>query len=204
MLPSLWQQWGLPTILFVRYSTLNYRSPSTQFNNNAKNEHILPSSIFLFYGMFYDTALDCHVVSCVDTGLATSVSCRLTIVLHVPSLSLSQPVRIQCLQNSISTVDKWFADVGSGIDFGDTNGVRYWCTSIEELPSASFPKIPVFFTLMEEFLSSVAVLHWFTLRTLAHQCSVSVSHEFSPSGSRSCNCKLSCTNQVFFPSCQCD
>lgn len=203
MLPSLWQQWGLPTILFVRYSTLNYRSPSTQFNSNAKNEHILPSSILLLRNvLWYSTRLSCSKLcrhrTCHICQLETNYCTTCTQSLSISSVT-DQPVRIQCLHNSISTVDKWFADVGSGIDFGDTNGVRYWCTSIEELPSASFPMIPVFFTLMEEFSSSVAVLHWFTLRTLAHQCSVSVSHGFSPSGSRSCNCKLSCTTQVFFP-----
>lgn len=140
--------------------------------------------LYFFYGMFYDTALDCHVVSCVDTGLATSVSCRLTIELQslsIPSVT-EQPVRIQCLQNSSSNIDKWFAEVGAGTAFCETSGVRYTCTNTEELPSATSPTIPVFFTLMEELLSSVVVLHRFTLQTLAHQCSVSASHGFSPSG----------------------
>lgn len=118
--------------------------------------------------------------------------------LSIPSVT-EQPVRIQCLQNSSSNVDKWFADVGTGTAFCETSGVRYTCTNTEELPSATSPTIPVFFTLMEELSSSVVVLHRFTLQTLAHQCSVSASHGFSPSGLRSCNCKLSCTTQVFFP-----
>lgn len=142
--------------------------------------------LYFFYGMFYDTALDCHVVSCEDTGLATSVSCRLTIELHPVSLYplCHRPAceDSKCLQNSSCNVEKWFADVGAGTAFCETSGVRYTCTNTEELPSATSPTIPVFFTLMEELSSSVVVLHRFTLQTLAHQCSVSASHGFSPSG----------------------
>ena len=39
----------------------------------------------------------------------------------------------------------------------------------------------------------------FTLWTPDHLCFVSVSPEFSPFDSHSCNYKLSCTNQVFSP-----
>lgn len=59
--------------------------------------------------MFYDTALDCHVVSPVDTGLATSVSGRLTTILHVLSLSLSCH-RPAC-EDSMSAVYNSFVDI---------------------------------------------------------------------------------------------